>query len=109
MDDGSVFADFASFSNADYAEGHRTIHLYTRSDNQRHELEAVAANVVDASYEQLRTEFEDDAAFTEYAKGCFGESEVVHEEPVEVEHLYAFSTCSYETWNSRTVVYAIGS
>lgn len=107
MDDGSVFADFASFSDEGYAKDHRTIYLYTRTDNERHELKVVAANVVNASYEQLQTEFKDDAAFDEYIGECFEESEVVLEKPEDVDRLYAFATCSYETWNSRTVVYAV--
>lgn len=107
MDDGSVFADFAGYSDAGYAEAHGVIYLYTRADGQRHELKAVAANVVNASYESLQTDFKDREAFMDYAGLCLDESEAVLEKPSDIDHLYAFATCSYETWNSRTVVYAI--
>ena len=107
MDDGSVFADFASYSDPSYAEEHGEIYLYMRADGRRHELKAVAANVVNASYESLQTDFEDREAFVAYAGLCFDESEAVLEKPSDIDHLYAFATCSYETWNSRTVVYAI--
>ena len=60
MDDGSVFADFASFSDESYAREHQMINLYTRADNQRHELRVAAIDVVNASYETLQTEFEDE-------------------------------------------------
>lgn len=107
MDDGSVFADFASFSDSGYAEEHETIYLCTRADDRRHDLKAVAVNVVNASYESPQTEFKDAEAFKSYAGSCFDESEAVLEKPADIDHLYAFATCSYETWNSRTVVYAI--
>lgn len=55
MDDGSVFADFASFSDESYAREHQMINLYTRADNQRHELRVAAIDVVNASYETLQT------------------------------------------------------
>ena len=106
MDDGSVFADFASFSEEDYAREHETIYLYTRANNQRRELKVVAVNVLNASNESLQTEFEDQQSFYHYVSACFDESEIVSERPENSPHLYAFATCSYETWNSRTVVYA---
>lgn len=107
MDDGSVFAGFANYSDSSYAEEHDVIYLYTRSDNQRHELKVIAANVVNANYESLQTEFEDQKAFEEYVSSCLADSETVLVDSEGVSHLYAFATCSYETWNSRTVVYAI--
>lgn len=107
MDDGSVFADFASFSDEGYAREHKTIYLYTRADNQRHRLRVVAVNVLNASNESLQTEFANLKAFDAYVASCFDESEVVFGQPESVCHLYAFVTCSYETWNSRTVIYAI--
>lgn len=107
MNDGSVFADFAGYSDPAYAQEHRTIYLYTRADDKRHELRAIAANVVNASRETLQTEFEDREAFDGYVGSCLAASETVLEEPEGISHLYAFATCSYETWNSRTVVYAI--
>ena len=109
MDDGSGFADFASFSGEDYAREHQTIYLYTRADSQRHVLKAVAVNVLNASNESLQTEYADRKAFDSYVASCFEESEVVLERPTSVDHLYAFATCSYETRNSRTVVYSTDS
>lgn len=107
MDDGSVFADFAGYSDGGYAEEHGTIYLYTRGDNRRHELRVVAVDVVNASYETLQTEFKTVDEFAEYASRSLAQSDVVLEEQASVTHLYAFATCSYETWNSRTVIYAI--
>lgn len=107
MDDGSVFADFARYSDRDYASGNRDIYVYVREGDSRIELEAVAVDIVNANRETLRTEFEDQAGFEAYALEAVGESDLVLSSPAEVRHLYAFSTCSYQTGNSRTVVYAM--
>lgn len=107
MSDGSVFAAFAHFSDAEYAEKHRTIYLYTRADDERHKLQCIAVNVINASRESLQTRFKDEKAFDDYVAACLGESEVTLEKPDNISHLFAFATCSYETRNSRTVVYAV--
>jgi sortase B len=107
MDDGSVFADFARFSDRDYAIGHREIVVYVRDGDRAVELETVAVDVVNANRETLRTEFEDPEECASYARAAIGDSDLVLESPEDLHHLYAFSTCSYQTGNSRTVVYAI--
>ena len=71
------------------------------------ELETVAVDVVNANRETLRTEFEGPEECASYARAAIGESDLVLESPEGLHHLYAFSTCSYQTGNSRTVVYAI--
>ena len=107
MDDGSVFADFARFSDRDYSIGHREIVVYVRDGNRVVELDTVAVDVVNANRETLRTEFEGSDDFGSYARSAVEESDLVLESPKDLRHLYAFSTCSYQTGNSRTVVYAI--
>lgn len=106
MDDGSVFADFARYSDRDFVSGNRDIYLYVREGDRRIELEAVAVDIVNANRETLRTEFKDQTEFEAYALETIEESDLVLDAPAEVRHLYAFSTCSYQTGNSRTVVYA---
>lgn len=107
MDDGSVFADFARYSDRDYAVGHGEIIVYLREGDRRIELDIVAVDIVNANRETLRTEFDDPSDFDSYARAAVGESDLVLESPQELPHLYAFSTCSYQTGNSRTVVYAV--
>ena len=107
MDDGSVFADFARFSDRDYAVDHREVIVYVREGDRRVELDTVAVDIVNASRETLRTEFDDRADFDSYAREAVEESDLVLEPLQDLNHLYAFSTCSYQTGNSRTVVYAI--
>ena len=67
----------------------------------------MAVDIVNANRETLRTEFDDQEEFEAYAREAVEESDLVLEVPQELRHLYAFSTCSYQTGNSRTVVYAM--
>lgn len=67
----------------------------------------MAVDIVNASRETLRTEFDDRADFDSYAREAVEESDLVLEPLQGLNRLYAFSTCSYQTGNSRTVVYAI--
>ena len=104
MSDGTMFAPLAQYSSRDFAEGHRTIRVYTHKKTI--ELEVFAADVVDASSEGKRTDFADAAELDAYLGDKLSRCEVVLEEPADVEQAWAFVTCSYQTSNSRTVVYA---
>ena len=104
MSDGTMFAPLAQYSSRDFAEGHRTIRVYTRE--KEIELEVFAVDVVDASSEGKRTGFADAAELDSYLGDKLSRCEVVLEEPKDVAQAWAFVTCSYQTSNSRTVVYA---
>ncbi|MGO5417931.1 class B sortase [Collinsella sp. LCP19S3_B11] len=104
MSDGTMFAPLARYSSRGFAEGHRTIRVYTRE--KEIELEVFAVDVVDASSEGKRTDFADAAALDAYLGDKLSRCEVVLEEPAGVAQAWAFATCSYQTSNSRTVVYA---
>lgn len=108
MSDGRVFADFSNFIDREYAETHSTIYVYTRADNERHELEVRAVDVVNAYRELIQTRFNDDEERTAYLQRSIKGSDLVMEEfEVSDEVVWAFATCSYQTSNSRTVVYGI--
>ena len=104
MSDGTMFAPLAQYSSRGFAEGHRTIRVYTREKET--ELEVFAVDVVDASSEGKRTDFADAAELDAYLGDKLSRCEVVLEEPADVAQAWAFVTCSYQTSNSRTVVYA---
>ena len=76
------------------------------SDGTMFALEVFAADVVDASSEGKRTDFADAAELAAYLGDKLSRCEVVLEEPSDVAQAWAFVTCSYQTSNSRTVVYA---
>ena len=58
------------------------------------------------SSEGKRTDFADAAELNAYLGDKLSRCEVVLEEPADVAQAWAFVTCSYQTSNSRTVVYA---
>ena len=102
MSDGSVFADFAKYSEEDYARSHSRIFLHTR-DGGTYELSVIAVDVVDASAETVCPSFDNPGAIAEW----IGESDLVLLEYDGSSKVIAFTTCSYQTINSRTAVYAI--
>ena len=104
MSDSTMFAPLAQYSSRDFTEGHRTILVYTRE--KEIELEVFAVDVVNASSEGKRTGFADAAELDAYLGDKLSRCEVILEEPTDVEQAWAFVTCSYQTSNSRTVVYA---
>ena len=99
MSDGSAFADFAKFIDEGYAREHSEIIVYRREEETLR-LKVVAVDVVNANHERLNTE--QDLAPTKRISGA----DLVLEDADGVGQLFAFATCSYQTWNSRTVVYA---
>lgn len=101
MSDGSVFADFAKYSDEDYARSHSRIFLHTR-DGGTYELSVIAVDVVDACAETVCPSFDNPGAIAEW----IGKSDLVLLEYDGSCKVFAFATCSYQTANSRTVVYA---
>ncbi len=104
MSDGTMFAPLAQYSSRDFAEGHRVIWVYTRE--KEIELEVFAVDVVNASSEGKRTDFADAGELDAYLGDKLSRCEVVLEDLADVSQAWAFVTCSYQTSNSRTVVYA---
>ena len=87
MSDGSVFADFAKYSDEDYARNHSRIFLHTRTGGT-YELSVIAVDVVDASAETACTSFDDSGAIAEW----IGKSDLVLLEYVGSSKVFAFAT-----------------
>lgn len=104
MSDGSMFADFARYSGNSFAEEHGEIILHTRQ--RAIHLEPRLVNIVDANTKSVRLDFTDQAELDSYMAEEASESEVVLGETPADQKVYAFVTCSYDTGNSRTIVYA---
>lgn len=100
MSDGSVFADFANFIDEGFTREHGEIIVYQREGTILH-LKPVAVDVVNASRESLVINQKD--SFEQVTKL----SDLKLSEPSGANQLFAFTTCSYQTRNSRTVVYAM--
>lgn len=99
MSDGTVFAEFANFIDEGFAREHSRIIVYKRN-GETSELETCAVDVVNASQERLVIDQEGDL------EESIGSADLQLSSPSKVEQLFAFTTCSYQTWNSRTTVYA---
>lgn len=99
MSDGSAFADFANFIDEAYAREHGEIIVYRRDAETLH-LKPVAVDVVNASRERLVLDQEMKPSER------IASADLILESPSDETRLIAFATCSYQTWNSRTVVYA---
>lgn len=106
MSDGTAFAEFADFVHEGFARDHSRIIVYKRS-GETLELEVCAVDVVNASKEQLETHFNADNELYEYIHNAITESDIVlNNQQYEEGIFWAFATCSYQTSNSRTVVYS---
>lgn len=101
MSDGSAFADFAKFSDGEYARSHSVVDLYTR-DGRKHELEVIAVDIVNANAETMCPDYDDAEAIARQ----IAKSDIVLTEYDGASKVLAFTTCSYQTANSRTAVYA---
>ncbi|WP_371298302.1 sortase domain-bontaining protein [Paraeggerthella sp.] len=99
MSDGTAFAEFADFIDEGFAREYSRIIVYKRS-GEALELEVCAVDIVNASRERLV--FNQEESFEKIV----GAADLHLSDPAETEQLFAFTTCSYQTNNSRTVVYA---
>ena len=97
-----MFAGFAKRSEGDCARSHSRIFLHTR-DGGTYELSVVAADVVGASAEIRCPSFDGSEAIAEWV----AKSDIVCAEYDGSSRVSAFATCSYQTANSRTEVYAV--
>ncbi len=102
MSDGSVFADFAKYGGESFARAHSKINLHARSGRSC-ELAVIAVDVVDAGCETMCPNFDDAEVISKQVV----KSDIVFREYDGTRQVFAFTTCSYQTANSRTVVYAV--
>ena len=100
MSDGSSFADFAGYIDEAYAREHKRIIVYERT-GETCNLEVVAVDVVNASREKLM--IPQAGEFAERIASC----DLILQNSIDSDKLWAFATCSYQTRNSRTVVFAM--
>lgn len=105
MSDGTMFVNFANFSSKSFVEAHDEIVLYT--PQRVIYLEPRVVNVINANAKTVQLEFESQENLNLCMANEVAESEVVLGEVPSEQRVYVFVTCSYETQNSRTVVYAV--
>lgn len=108
MNDGSMFAQFADFRDADTFNKHRTVYVFTPERNYK--LSTFSLLVVNANDPLAQTSFSDEAELQAYLQDKAARS-VVSPDPepsIEgIEKLFAFVTCAdYSATNDRIVLFA---
>lgn len=102
---GTMFSDVQHYSDAAYFNGHRKIMLSTPDWDR--ELTAVAARVVDADVTPMETGFESVKAAWRYLRDSLKYCAVVDGAPSEPTRWWCLVSCSYQTDNSRTLLFCI--
>ena len=103
--DGSMLTDFKEMSDEAYADEHSEIMLMSPEGNRM--LEVACAKVVDADVAQKVTGVKDASAAADLLSAEEQDADVVRMPPKQAEQVFLFVTCSYQTGNSRTLVYAV--
>lgn len=107
MSDGTAFAEFADFINEGFARDHNRIIVYRRS-GETSELGICAVDVVDADKEFVDTKLFGDTEYANCQEELLRNSDLtLLDEAAPSGQTWAFATCSYQSPNSRTVVYAV--
>lgn len=107
MSDGTAFAKFADFIDEGFARDHNRIIVYRRS-GETSELGICAVDVVDADKEFVDTKLLGDTEYANCQEELLRNSDLtLLGEAAPNGQIWAFATCSYQTSNSRTVVYAM--
>lgn len=89
------------FIDETYARKHEEIILYQREGETLH-LRSVAVDIVNARRERFN--IDQSLSPIEHIIG----SDLILDEADGAGQLFAFTTCSYQTWNSPTTVFATG-
>lgn len=111
MDDGSMFSDFAAYSDEGYARDHATICLQTPAGKQR--LKVAFVSIIDGDTTPKSIQFANEDAFHDWYQEQTAAAEVVvaaKEENAGIAPPYVvtFCTCSYHRFsNERTLVVCI--
>lgn len=105
MSDGTMFAPLANYSRRPFAQEHKTILVRTEEDTRK--LEVFAVDVLDADGEGVVARFDGIDGLRSFIDDKLRSCEVVLSEPKDLEQAWCFVTCSYQTDNSRTAVYAM--
>lgn len=109
MFDGTMFSEMLMYSDQDYFDCHRRIHLYTPTRN--FELNVVAAINVAADAPLRRFTFEDGDAFASFVQETLSSAETkapnTPDLVAEAESLYSFVTCVTFDANRRVIICAV--
>lgn len=101
---GEMFSDFAKMTGQGYAEAHPI--AYVDTPRGRRTLRVLGARAIDADEEGIRVGFATRAEAAAYAASELEGADSRLSPPSGAGRIWCFVTCSYETNNSRTLVFA---
>lgn len=105
MNDGSMFAAFADYSDPDFANDHAEILVQTPDGKQVYSVRLV--EIVNGAELAKRTDFKDEADYRAWYDNQLSGAEVVIDNITQPETAITFCTCSYNySSNERTLVVA---
>lgn len=103
MDNGSMFSDFASYSDEEYAREHSIVRLQTPTKKLL--LKVTFIRVIDGNSNEKAIHFSNQEAFEKWYVEQREMADVVLEPEVIPSSIYTFCTCSYNRFNNeRTLV-----
>ena len=105
MKDGGMFAPLVKFREEEFFREHKEIDLYLPDRTLR--LLPVAAVVCGSDGRRRKTRFGSREELAAYAEEMTAGCPFRRPLPKTLNRLYSFVTCSYETEDARTVVYAV--
>ena len=106
MDNGSMFSDFAKYSDETYAREHATICLQTPAGKQR--LSVAYVRIINGDEVEKHTRFTDEEAFRAWYEDDRSKACVVLDNSTDPPFAVTFCTCSYHEFsNERTLVICI--
>lgn len=105
MKDGGMFAPLVKFREEEFFREHKEIDLYLPDRMLR--LLPVAAVVCGSDGRRRKTRFGSREELAAYAEEMTAGCPFRRPLPEALNRLYSFVTCSYETEDARTVVYAV--
>lgn len=104
MLDASMFSSLTSYKEQDYYDEHPEMALSTAETSYR--LVFFAGIIGDGAYEFIRLSFEDDADFLQYAASLKEHSTFESAQEIGAQDkIVALSTCTYEFYNARYVLF----
>ncbi len=105
MKRGTMFRDVERFKDPEYFKNHQYFQIYTPERTIC--LRAVACGFLNNTPEIRQQQFEDDASYEAYIRQMISVCPFAQMPQEPVESLYTLVTCSYETKDARTVLWAV--
>lgn len=105
MKNGTMFRDVVRYKEEDYFNEHRYFEIYTPRETIY--LKAVSCYYIQDDPEVRRTRFRDNEEFDIFVRKMLGPCPYVHMPGEPVKNLYTLVTCSYESEDTRTVLFAV--